>query len=269
MDHIRGIGRSFRVSVVTFQLYEKVTYGRIEERIGGNEMRYCENCGAELRDSAKFCSSCGSSCEAIEAKNTVRFCENCGSKLECDYLFCPECGKPCCTLEEYENRHVNQVIGVESGVSVHSNSKNTESSSSINYLCLLLLFWCVIMWSIAPFIAINYYTLGNQPTALQLVMDDVTYLGELTESTAYWAAIASIIGIIICLISTIATANGITRFVAVLTELPLVLALYDIANWADDAEELFEALGIGFWSIFILLWIVVFVGKSDTSATAG
>lgn len=99
---------------------------------------------------------------------------------------------------------------------------------------------------------------GDQPTALQLVMDDVTYIGKLTESTAYWAAIASIIGIIICLISTIATANGITCFVSVLTELPLVLALYDMIKWADDAEELFEALGIGFWGVFILLWIVVF-----------
>lgn len=232
-------------------------------------MRYCENCGAELRGSAKFCSSCGSSCETIEAENTVRFCENCGSKLECDDLFCPECGEPCCTLEEYENSHVDPVIGVKSGVSVHSNSNNTESSSSINYLCLIFLIGCVIMWCTAPFIAINLLTLGDQPTALQLVMDDVTYIGELTESTAYWAAIASIIGIIICLISTIATANGITRFVAVLTELPLVLALYDMIKWADDAEELFEALGIGFWGVFILLWIVVFASKSDTSATAG
>lgn len=220
-------------------------------------MRYCENCGAELRDNAKFCSSCGSSCEIVAAEKKVRFCENCGSKLKGDDLFCPECGETCCTLEEYESRQIDSIESAEARVSIPSDSDNIESSSSINYLCLILLVGCAILWFTAPFVAINILTLGDQPTALQLVMDDVTYIGELTESTAYWAAITSIIGIIICFISTIATANGATRVVAILTELPLALAMFDMINWADDTEELFEALGPGFWGIFILLFVVI------------
>lgn len=220
-------------------------------------MRCCENCGAELRDSAKFCSSCGSSCEISEAEKKVKFCENCGSKLESDDLFCPECGEPCCTLEEYESRQLDLVESAEAKASILSGSNNPASSSSINYLCLILLIGCAILWFSAPFIAINLLTMGDQPTALQLVMDAVTYIGELTESTAYWAAITSIIGIIICFISAIATAHGATRVVAILTELPLALAMFDMINWADDTEELFEALGPGFWGIFILLFVVI------------
>lgn len=219
-------------------------------------MRYCENCGAALQDSAKFCSSCGSSCEIVEAEKKVKFCEICGAKLESDDLFCPECGEPCCTLEEYENRQVGPFESVEAKVSIPSGGDNAESSSSINYLCLILLVGCAILWFTAPFAAINLLTMGDQPTALQLVMDDVTYIGELTETSAFWAAVTSIIGIIVCLISTIASTNGVTRFVAILTELPLAWAMFEMINWADDIEELFEALGPGFWGIFILLFIV-------------
>ena len=226
-------------------------------------MRYCENCGAELRDSAKFCSSCGSSCKIIETEKKVRFCENCGSKLEGDDLFCPECGEPRCTLEEYENRQVNPVESVEAKASIPSGSDNTESSSSINYLCLILLIGCAFLWFTTPFIAINRLTMGDQPTALQLIIDDVTYIGELAETTAFWAAIISIIGITICFISAIASAHGTTCVLAILTELPLVLALFEMVIWADDAEELLEAFGLGFWGIFTLLFIVIF--SSGTS----
>lgn len=219
-------------------------------------MPYCENCGASLSENAKFCSACGSPCGNKEAEEPRKFCQNCGSKLEYNDLFCPECGEPCCTLEEYENGMAN---GEKSSANTFSsnNDDNSAPSSGINWMCLILLAGCVIFWLTAPFIAINILTLGNQPTALQLVMDDVTYIGELTESTAFWAAVISIVGIIICFISTIASAHTATRIVAAVTELPLVLAMVDMINWADDIEELFDALGPGFWGIFILLFAVI------------
>lgn len=232
-------------------------------------MKFCEECGVQLSENAKFCSSCGNPCEIIEAVEKGEFCESCGSKLEDDDLFCPECGEPCCTLEEYENRQGNHVKGAESGISIPSDSDNRESSSSINYLCLVFLIGCIILWYTAPFAAINLATLGDQPTALQLVMDDVIYIGELTESTAFWAAIASIIGIIICFISTVVTANGMTRIVAVLTEIPLTIALFDIVYWADDIEEFLEAIGPGFWGIFILLFIVICASGKNESPKNG
>jgi len=55
---------------------------------------YCKNCGAAIRDGAKFCPDCGSEIE--KAKETIienkNFCENCGSELSPGASFCGECG---------------------------------------------------------------------------------------------------------------------------------------------------------------------------------
>ena len=51
---------------------------------------YCENCGASLRENAKFCDQCGRSVGA-EAE-TKKYCSNCHAELEPGALFCPECG---------------------------------------------------------------------------------------------------------------------------------------------------------------------------------
>lgn len=197
----------------------------------------------------------------------MKFCDQCGEKLEDDVEFCYYCGEPCPTLEEHEKRSVDPSESAEDNASTSNHDDDPASSSSINYLCLILLIGCAILWFTAPFIAINLLTLGDQPTALQLVMDDVTYIGELTETSAFWAAIVSIIGILICLISTLASSYTTTRIVAAITELPMLLAMFEMMVWADDLEELFEALGLGFWGVFILLLVVVFTSKSNGSAT--
>jgi len=55
---------------------------------------YCKNCGAVIRDGAKFCPDCGS--EVEKTKETIienrNFCENCGSELNPGDSFCAECG---------------------------------------------------------------------------------------------------------------------------------------------------------------------------------
>ena len=43
---------------------------------------YCENCGASLRENAKFCDQCGRSVGA-EAE-TKKYCSNCHAELEPD-----------------------------------------------------------------------------------------------------------------------------------------------------------------------------------------
>ena len=53
-------------------------------------MQYCENCGALLRENAKFCDQCGASVKAGE--EVKKYCKNCQAQLEQGALFCPECG---------------------------------------------------------------------------------------------------------------------------------------------------------------------------------
>lgn len=51
-------------------------------------VKYCENCGHEMLDDAKFCPDCG----AKVVENTAVFCPNCGAEIEGDVNFCDECG---------------------------------------------------------------------------------------------------------------------------------------------------------------------------------
>jgi len=52
-------------------------------------MKKCQNCGGEVKDTAKFCKHCGSK---IEQKPKEIFCEECGAKLDAGSTFCDECG---------------------------------------------------------------------------------------------------------------------------------------------------------------------------------
>lgn len=53
----------------------------------------CNNCGAELQDNAKFCTSCGSKVENVGPQAGPRHCPNCGSQLAGDASFCTNCGQ--------------------------------------------------------------------------------------------------------------------------------------------------------------------------------
>ena len=48
----------------------------------------CQNCNAEISDSAKFCPECGSKIERVS------HCIQCGTELSNGAKFCPECGTP-------------------------------------------------------------------------------------------------------------------------------------------------------------------------------
>ena len=48
----------------------------------------CQNCNAEISDSAKFCPECGSKIERVS------HCIQCGTELATGAKFCPECGTP-------------------------------------------------------------------------------------------------------------------------------------------------------------------------------
>lgn len=53
----------------------------------------CNNCGAELQDNAKFCTSCGSKVESVGPQAGPKHCPNCGSQLAGDASFCTNCGQ--------------------------------------------------------------------------------------------------------------------------------------------------------------------------------
>lgn len=59
-------------------------------------MQHCEKCGAEVPNSAAFCSSCGATMPKIQVFEPTDYikCENCGNDVKKGMRFCTSCGKP-------------------------------------------------------------------------------------------------------------------------------------------------------------------------------
>ena len=55
-------------------------------------MKYCDQCGAQLSDKAKFCSACGTPIAPAIEIPIVILCKNCGEPLEEGFCFCANCG---------------------------------------------------------------------------------------------------------------------------------------------------------------------------------
>lgn len=290
-------------------------------------MKYCEECGCQLKDEAKFCGGCGTVCETIESQKEVHLCKACGAQLDPEDLFCSQCGSSNNTDQEETPADVCQMCGtplkegakfcfecgvacveaetkkagsfcgycgapIPSGVAVcpgcgkplvsENNSmppepgrknaeetvsavddENEETTIKANYIGMICTGIAMILWFAAPFLAVNLLTLGDQPTAFQLVCHDVTVIGELMETSAFWAALVSAIGIIMCFVGSLASEQKTTRIVAMVTEVPLLVSLLEMASWAYDLEEFFECFGIGFWGIAVLLLVIAYLNKNS------
>lgn len=68
-------------------------------------MKYCDQCGNALRDSAKFCPACGRRVED-DKPPIPRRCKKCGEPLEDNASFCANCGEPCCITEPSEQGEI-------------------------------------------------------------------------------------------------------------------------------------------------------------------
>jgi len=181
----------------------------------------------------------------------MMFCGKCGADVVQGEKFCGTCGAA------VDDKPVIQPKSAPVYQSV-----TVRPTASINPICVVLLLVCVILWFAAPFIAINILSMswGDQPTAIQLLNGNATYIGDLSGSPALWAAIISIIGIVVCVICELAKKHTASRVVAALTDVVLVIAFFVTLNWTDGYySSLGDIVGIGYIGIFVLLLIVALV----------
>ena len=126
--------------------------------------------------------------------------------------------------------------------------------SGFKSICLVLLSQAEFLWFAAPFAAVNLATVNDQPAALRFITGNIPFSGDLAETSAYWAAVLSLCGIILCILCTVYQLNLLTCACAVLTEIPLAVAFVDVYRWADgDFGDITRCLGMGFWGIVLLL----------------
>lgn len=182
------------------------------------------------------------------------FCKKCGTKNEGGARFCAKCGTP------VEGVAAPKPVPAASAYHPVAHTPKARPATKIRPVPLVALILCVILWLAAPFMAINLLTMGEPPTALQLLTsDDLMFIGEIAETPAFWAAVVSIISIALCLLFVVAKRRIAPRIFAILASLVLIIAVLMMSDF-----ELTETIGFGYVGIFILLMAVCFTaGKKE------
>ena len=222
-------------------------------------------------------------------------CQKCNATIPDKAVFCPECGNrveaPVVQIPEPEDRTVRvRRAKPETVVPADDQDRTTQVRRSkpqpeyqdpvedvwkedpvftkekpgymINFISLVLLVVCIALWVLLPFMAVNIETLGAQPTALALLLDDVSYTGRLADSLAFWMALVAIAGSVLCLACVVLKSRVVTRILAALTAGAFVVSIVSVAKWAVDIREFFEFFGIAFWGILVALLAVAVLGGS-------
>jgi len=186
------------------------------------------------------------------------YCTKCGNQIETGAQFCTSCGKA-----------VN-VQPLQPPQTPVYQPTITQPVAVFKPICLIAIIICALLWLATPFMAVNRATLSRnsgQPTALQIITDDVSAIGDMANSPVFWAALISIIGIAICFFCTLAKKNTATRVLAILTDISLAIAMLSTLNALSGDAGVTEVAGIGYFGIFILLLLVVFISGNKRVVT--
>ncbi len=153
----------------------------------------------------------------------------------------------------------------------------------ISYFNLFAILTAGILWLSAPFVAVNLFTIGNQPTGLEMLTGDFFYIGELEGTTAHIAACGSLAGIVGAVFGIITMSSFATKFFCFIgagSMVPVFLELFasigadDLISELFDLENMFEMFfdifGFGYSAIFIIFIVLLFVRNytlSDVQST--
>lgn len=226
-------------------------------------MMKCEKCGGLISEDSAFCPLCGgkvaagsnSSCPAgfMKAGNLTDSVHQ-SDAVETSPV-------PIAVTFPKEDRRTS-AAPLSGDNAVPFQSPNQSTAHAINFFSLMLIVVCLVAWFSAPFMAINILTLGDQPTALELLQEDVIYIGDLKKTEAYEAAMVSIIGISICAVCVLCESAVFTRVVAACTLYPISKNIIDAMRLVDNSEEVQYFFGAAYWIIFAsLILILIFGGR--------
>lgn len=206
-------------------------------------MRFCDKCGAPLRDGAKFCGACGTLCEIPEAPK-VNFCGQCGIKLEDGDMFCPNCGEPACAQCETENRAL-------SGKASQAEKEREKKFMPVLILALVSLF------AIMAFPIINCES--DWMDALSGGAATITFWDALEKIGKYGADVLDDLDVVIALTVMVASvavfcgagfnSKGTCVFFTGAASLILLFALISFQNAVNDLYFFrdYFTLFWGFW----------------------
>jgi len=134
-------------------------------------MKFCSECGNELRDEAVMCPKCGEEVVSIplqRPQNNKKFCTYCGAEVLSAAIICPKCGCP----SKHETKR--QTV-TDYPVEITKNSSGLRTATKVFMIisCFLpILVSCILATRLAVILEILDVA-GVNSTSLEL---DIVYL---------------------------------------------------------------------------------------------
>ena len=185
------------------------------------------------------------------------YCTECGHKLEDSSKFCSACGAEVNILDEIDDVPLGETTQPPA-LNPIVPKKERDKSSIKRTSCLLALISSLVLCFFAPFVAVNLLSFYEQPTAWQIVSNQVPVLGSIYMTTGFWASAFLFITIIVGLVTIRKSKSKMTHVLAIVAEIFMILAFIESLMWYNEGLEGY--LGFGFWAIAFLLLIII----SDT-----
>lgn len=248
-------------------------------------MRYCEKCGAQVREEDGFCAVCDAKSKERDQK-VEKIEKQVADFYNKNHLISEDSGKYIVRHEETEVfgnicRVVVRFLDDEDTpvADVSTNMKTGECSivkrspqckqeseekTGKNGLCIVLVLCAAVLWLFFPFVASDIFTIGDQTSALNIALGNFIHIGALDRYLVFWLAIWVGIGIVICLICLFCKAGGTAKLFAFLTlGFPALVVVSLLASEVEVTALFSEYGGIGFWGIIILMFIVACVSEKQ------
>ena len=143
-------------------------------------------------------------------------------------------------------------------------------SKAAKIICIFVLLACAALWFLAPFISV----IGDM-TAFEMVKQagkagTLFQIKELEDFLVLCLFLGTIVGVVICLITSLAGSRVLTGIVGIITEVPLVIYFVRVYRelskylGSDAMKHIFDVFKVGYWGIFVLMLVVIitaFAGK--------
>lgn len=228
-------------------------------------MKFCTQCGTQLGDEAKFCSSCGEKIPAISQSSVcsnnsqnapqngfiTKKCMACGKEYSDDYAVCPDCG---ISLGPQKNK-------LATGMGSAPLIVTAILSALIIYVALF-----APVLSVGSWISISFY---------DLICD---YGMEAVDSTVTWVGLAAIVPAIFVFVGSINKNKKMCVVSSAIASVAMLLLLFIMVSAFGDSllgdflglDYLFgedSPIGFGFWGpwighIFVTIYCFVFYNST-------
>lgn len=139
-----------------------------------------------------------------------------------------------------------------------------------NSFAFIIILVAMALWAFAPFVAVNIITMGDPPSAYDLITGNFVHIGSISGSSASLACMGSIIALAGALVFQLVDFGAVRKFFAVIGIASMIPNLMEYLEAFGDSffEDFFDIYGIGYVGILIIFVMLLFMKNAKSTQPA-